>query len=88
MNRVFRDIAHVGFYQGNMVELYISARGNGDGVYGIGSVQHEDGIQIKELVDPGKKTTKCGVSRELVPALNRIPAATSRLQSPACKEKS
>lgn len=58
VNRVFRDIAHVGIYQGNMVELYISARGNGDGVYGIGSVQHEDGIQIKELVDPGKKPPK------------------------------
>jgi hypothetical protein len=52
--------SHTGIYLGeyNGVELYISARFNGDGAYGIGAVQYENGIQIKE-------PPKGGVFREL-----------------------
>jgi peptidoglycan hydrolase-like protein with peptidoglycan-binding domain len=66
VNTFTRNLAHVGIYLGEYagVKLYISARDNGNGVYGIGRVQHEDGIQIKELVDPGKKPPKGGVFRE------------------------
>jgi peptidoglycan hydrolase-like protein with peptidoglycan-binding domain len=71
VNTFTRNLAHVGIYLGEYagVKLYISARDNGNGVYGIGRVQHEDGIQIKELVDPGKKPPKGGVFREFDPAL-------------------
>src|SRR5215217_2393266 len=71
VNLFTRNLAHVGIYLGEYagVKLYISARDNGNGVYGIGRVQHEDGIQIKELVDPGKKPPKGGVFREFDPAL-------------------
>lgn len=70
VNTFTRNLAHVGIYLGEYagVKLYISARDNGNGVYGIGRVQHEDGIQIKELVDPGKKPPKGGVFREFDPA--------------------
>lgn len=54
-----------------MMELhtYISARDNADGVYGIGRVQYEGGIQIKELVDPGKAPPKGGVFRDSIQLL-------------------
>ncbi len=71
VNTFTRNHAHVGIYLGEYdgVKLYISARDNADGVYGIGRVQYEDGIQIKELVDPGKAPPKGGVFREFDPAL-------------------
>jgi peptidoglycan hydrolase-like protein with peptidoglycan-binding domain len=76
VNTFTRNLAHVGIYLGEYagVKLYISARDNGNGVYGIGRVQHEDGIQVKELVDPGKKPPKGGVFREYDPALAPPPA--------------
>jgi peptidoglycan hydrolase-like protein with peptidoglycan-binding domain len=82
VNTFTRNLAHVGIYLGEYagVKLYISARDNGNGVYGIGRVQHEDGIQIKELVDPGKKPPKGGVFREYDPALASPP--TSPLHTP------
>ena len=68
-NIIFRDVAHAGIYLGeyNGIKLYISARSNGDGVYGLNSVQHENGLQIKELVDPGEREPKGGVYREYTP---------------------
>ena len=68
-NIIFRDVAHAGIYLGeyNGIKLYISARSNGDGVYGLNSVQHENGIQIKELIDPGEREPKGGVYREYTP---------------------
>ena len=80
VNTFTRNLAHVGIYLGEYagVKLYISARDNGNGVYGIGRVQHEDGIQIKELVDPGKKPPKGGVFREFDPALASPPTPPPR----------
>ena len=80
VNTFTRNLAHVGIYLGEYagVKLYISARDNGNGVYGIGRVQHEDGIQIKELVDPGKKPPKGGVFREFDPALASPPTSPPR----------
>jgi hypothetical protein len=68
-NVIFRNVAHAGIYLGeyNGIKLYISARSNGDGVYGLGPVQHENGIQIKELTDPGVSDPKGGVFREYIP---------------------
>jgi peptidoglycan hydrolase-like protein with peptidoglycan-binding domain len=58
---------HVGIYLGeyNGVKLYISARADSDGVYGIGPVQYKNGIQVKELIPPGYDEPKGGVFREL-----------------------
>jgi peptidoglycan hydrolase-like protein with peptidoglycan-binding domain len=52
---VWSNGGHTGIYLGeyNGIKLYISARDNGDGVYGLNSVQHEHGIQIKKLPDGG-----------------------------------
>ena len=51
MGDVWSNGGHTGIYLGeyNGVKLYISARDNGNGVYGLDSVQHKHGIQIKEL---------------------------------------
>lgn len=79
-NIIFRDVAHTGIYLGeyNGIKLYISARSNGDGVYGLNSAQYENGIQIKELVDPGERPPKGSVFRELDLALAPpTPPATS-----------
>jgi hypothetical protein len=53
MGDIWARGSHTGIYLGeyNGVELYISARFNGDGVYGCcypKSIQYENGIQIKE----------------------------------------
>ena len=55
MGDVWSNGGHTGFYLGehNGIKLYISARSNSDGVYGVDSVQHEDGIQIKQLEEGG-----------------------------------
>ena len=55
MGDVWSNGGHTGFYLGehNGIKLYISARSNRDGVYGVDSVQHEDGIQIKQLEEGG-----------------------------------
>ena len=55
MGDVWSNGGHTGIYLGeyNKIKLYISARSNSDGVYGVDSVQHEDGIQIKQLPDGG-----------------------------------
>ena len=55
MGDVWSNGGHTGIYLGeyNGVKLYISARDNGDGVYGLNSVQHEHGIQIKQLPEGG-----------------------------------
>ena len=55
MGDIWSNGSHTGIYLGeyNGVKLYISARDNGDGVYGLDSVQHEHGIQIKQLEDGG-----------------------------------
>jgi hypothetical protein len=55
MGDVWSNGGHTGIYLGqhNGVKLYISARDDGDGVYGVDSVQHEHGIQIKQLPEGG-----------------------------------
>ena len=52
---VWSNGGHTGIYLGqhNGVKLYISARDDGYGVYGVDSVQHEHGIQIKQLPEGG-----------------------------------
>jgi hypothetical protein len=62
------DSGHVGIYLGEYygVKIYVSARSEPDGVYGIGSIQHEDGIQVKELI-PTKGVPKGGTYREYSP---------------------
>jgi len=59
------DSGHVGIYLGEYygIKIYVSARSDPDGVYGIGSIQHEDGIQVKELI-PSKGVPKGGTYRE------------------------
>jgi hypothetical protein len=55
MGDVWSNGGHTGIYLGqhNGVKLYISARDDGSGVYGLDSVQHKHGIQIKQLPDGG-----------------------------------
>jgi hypothetical protein len=55
MGDIWSNGSHTGIYLGeyNGVKLYISARDDGNGVYGVDSVQHEHGIQIKQLPDGG-----------------------------------
>jgi hypothetical protein len=55
MGDVWSNGGHTGIYLGkhNGVKLYISARDDGNGVYGVDSVQHEHGIQIKQLPEGG-----------------------------------
>ena len=51
MGDTWSNGSHTGIYLGehNGIKLYISARDDGDGVYGLDSVQHKHGIQIKQL---------------------------------------
>lgn len=55
MGDVWSNGHHTGIYLGqyNGIKLYISARDNGDGVYGLPIIQREHGIQIKQLEDGG-----------------------------------
>jgi hypothetical protein len=55
MGDIWSNGHHTGIYLGqyNGIKLYISARDNGDGVYGIPIIQREHGIQIKQLEDGG-----------------------------------
>jgi hypothetical protein len=56
MGDIWSNGGHTGIYLGeynNGIKLFISARDTGSGSYGIGSAQHEHGIQIKQLPDGG-----------------------------------
>ncbi|HEX5975629.1 MAG TPA: peptidoglycan-binding protein, partial [Nitrososphaeraceae archaeon] len=55
MGDIWSNGGHTGIYLGeyNGVKLYISARDDGEGVYGLDSVQHKHGIQIKQLPEGG-----------------------------------
>ena len=51
MGAIWSNGKHTGIYLGhyNGFDLYISARDDGNGVFGLVSVQQEHGIQIKHL---------------------------------------
>jgi hypothetical protein len=55
MGDIWSNGHHTGVYLGqyNGIKLYISARDNGDGVYGLPTIQREQGIQIKQLENGG-----------------------------------
>ena len=63
------DSGHVGIYLGqhNGVKIYVSARSDPDGAYGIGKIQHEDGIQVKELIPPKKGEPSGGTYKQYSP---------------------
>ena len=55
MSDIWSDGHHTGIYLGqyNGIKVYISARDRGDGSVGVGNIQFEHGIQIKQLGDGG-----------------------------------
>jgi hypothetical protein len=55
MGDIWSNGHHTGVYLGqyNGIKLYISARDNGEGVYGLPTIQREQGIQIKQLENGG-----------------------------------
>lgn len=55
MGDIWSNGHHTGIYLGqyNGIKLYISARDDGVGVYGLPIIQREHGIQIKQLEDGG-----------------------------------
>ena len=55
MGDIWSNGHHTGVYLGqyNGIKLYISARDNGEGVYGIPVIQREHGIQVKQLENGG-----------------------------------
>jgi peptidoglycan hydrolase-like protein with peptidoglycan-binding domain len=57
---------HVGIYLGEYdgIKIYISARNDGDGVYGLNSIQHINGLQVKELIAPKDAKPIGGTYRE------------------------
>jgi peptidoglycan hydrolase-like protein with peptidoglycan-binding domain len=64
-----QDSGHVGIYLGEYdgIKIYVSARSDADGVYGIGPIQHEYGVQIKELIPPKDGVPNGGTYREYSP---------------------
>jgi hypothetical protein len=62
------DSGHAGIYLGEYygVKIYVSARSEPDGVYGIDSIQYEDGLQVKELA-PSDGEPKGGTYRHYSP---------------------
>ena len=55
MGDIWSNGHHTGVYLGQYIgiKLYISARDNGEGVYGLPIIQREHGIQIKQLENGG-----------------------------------
>ncbi|MCC6625959.1 MAG: hypothetical protein IT340_01030 [Chloroflexi bacterium] len=56
MGDIWSNGSHVGIFLGEYAgkKIYISARDDGDGVFGLlGEAQHEEGIQIKFMPDGG-----------------------------------
>lgn len=64
-----QDSGHVGIYLGEYdgTKIYVSARSDPDGVYGIGPIQHEHGIQVKELIPSKDGVPNGGTYREYSP---------------------